>query len=612
MSDAAPGKSVLSTYRLLNGWGVLNKRRAIACGGMAVLSVLFESIGVAMIHPILEYIQAGMDIEKLRQSSGMWRTIADGFALLGLPVTLFWLCMVVVVLTIMRQYFTYRFSIDLNAYKHNMARRLTLISFSKIIASNALYLQAMGSGNFVNMLDHQSQAVGTMVRSYIALWMIIVTFVAYISIMVIAAPLSSLLAISLAGLVVISAGRYIRKSRSLSGTLVTFRADYTKLMNETYRAWRTIKLMNTAEVEAERIGGVARRFQDLSIGLVRTAGMIQLLITPLMTAIALIGLYISVTYLDLTLSAVTLFLMIFIRLIPAAQNLATTRQTISTYTVSLDYMARIFSEADAQRERDTGTRIFGGVKREISYRAVRFSYPDGNHAALNGVTATIPAGKITAIVGPSGAGKSTFADCLPRLVVPQGGELTIDDVPLSEFTLASLRGGISFASQEPFVFSGSILDNLRYGNPDASPEEVETACQRAFAHDFIQALPQGYQTLLGEAGTGLSGGQRQRLALARVFLQRAPVVVLDEPTSALDHEAEVQIRLSLRALAEQLGATVIVIAHRNSTILNADHIILLDGGKCVAQGRIEDMRRSQPWFDAMLNASSDVAGAEHA
>ncbi len=222
----------------------------------------------------------------------------------------------------------------------------------------------------------------------------------------------------------------------------------------------------------------------------------------------------------------------------------------------------------------------------VSFRDVSFSY-DGGSAALDGFSLNIPAGKTVALVGESGAGKSTVFNLLTRLYAPQSGVIAIDGQDIASVTLKSLRANIALVSQEGALFNATVADNIAFGKPGAALADIVTAAQAAAADDFIRALPNGYETMVGEAGGNLSGGQRQRIAIARAFLKDAPILLLDEATSALDAESESLIQEALSRLTK--GRTTIVIAHRLSTIKRADLIVAMAGGRAVEAGAHEEL-----------------------
>jgi len=219
----------------------------------------------------------------------------------------------------------------------------------------------------------------------------------------------------------------------------------------------------------------------------------------------------------------------------------------------------------------------------VTLDAVTFHYPSRpQHASLREVSLAVHPGETVALVGPSGAGKSTVLQLLLRYYDTERGTVAIDGVPVRELALADLRGRVGIVPQDSVVFSANALENIRYGKPDASDDEVVAAATAAFAHDFISALPEGYKTFLGERGVRLSGGQRQRIAIARAILKNPPLLLLDEATSALDAESERMVQAALEAAMH--GRTTIVVAHRLATVQRADRIIVLDHGRVIETG----------------------------
>lgn len=261
--------------------------------------------------------------------------------------------------------------------------------------------------------------------------------------------------------------------------------------------------------------------------------------------------------------------------------------------------ARIEEVLSFEEERG-GSLKAAPPKEGFRLKEVYFSYGQGLPMVLEGINLEIPAGKMIALVGPSGAGKSTLVSLLPRFYDPTVGEVTLDGVSLKKYELESLRGLFGMVWQEPFLFNLSLWENLILVKPDATEAEVREACMMAQALEFIEGLPKGFQTVLGEEGLTLSGGQKQRLALARVFLKRPPVIILDEATSQLDTLTEKAVENVLRNLRGD--HTLVVIAHRLSTINKADKIVVLDKGRVVAEGSHEDLMKSSSLYQALYRS----------
>ncbi len=272
---------------------------------------------------------------------------------------------------------------------------------------------------------------------------------------------------------------------------------------------------------------------------------------------------------------------------------------------TLGVLERVDHFLDQQQEESQGQAL-EGLSREIRYEKASFSYPGTDAQVLQEIDITIPAGKIFAIVGPSGAGKSTLVDLIPRFYNPTSGTILWDGIDLRKISLADLRHQMAIVTQDVLLFSDTIFENIAASRPgEATIKEVEKAAKVAQAHDFIVALPQGYDTMLEERGLNLSGGQRQRIALARAVFRNPPLLILDEATSALDSVSEKAIQKALDEVMK--GRTTIVIAHRLSTIIHADQVIVIDQGRIVDRGTHEELIASSVLYQELYQtwASSD-------
>ena len=253
--------------------------------------------------------------------------------------------------------------------------------------------------------------------------------------------------------------------------------------------------------------------------------------------------------------------------------------------------ARFIAVLDEKEETiHNGTKVVETIEGDLRFEHVSFHYDSGSgREVLDDVSFHLKKGKTLALVGPSGGGKTTICHLIPRFYFLQKGHIYIDDVDIGEYTLNSLREKIGIVQQDVFLFGGSIKDNILYGRPDATDEEVMEAARKANITEFIESLPNGWDTEVGERGVRLSGGQKQRLSIARLFLKNPPILILDEATSALDNTTEMLIQQSLQELAK--GRTCLVVAHRLSTIKNADEIAVISRGKIIEMGHHEDLMK---------------------
>lgn len=263
----------------------------------------------------------------------------------------------------------------------------------------------------------------------------------------------------------------------------------------------------------------------------------------------------------------------------------------NTVQQALAAAERVYEVLDlkTEQDQDKGAMAFSGVRRAIEFQGVSLNYSGQTMMALSSIDLSICAGEVVALVGSSGSGKTTLVSLLPRFYEPTAGQILIDGVPLSSYTLLSLRGRIGMVSQETVLFDDTIANNIAFGREAAGEEEIEQAARLAYAHDFISRLPDGYQTIIGERGLKLSGGERQRLAIARAILRDPPLLILDEATSALDSESERIVQMALANLMK--NRTTVVIAHRLSTVQNADRIVVLDRGRIAEIGSHEELLR---------------------
>ncbi|NDU85504.1 MAG: lipid A export permease/ATP-binding protein MsbA [Ferrovum sp.] len=357
----------------------------------------------------------------------------------------------------------------------------------------------------------------------------------------------------------------------------------TTVLDESINCQKVIKVFGGTLVETERFHEASNRVRRLSMKqAAASAANVPLVQFFAALAIAIIiGMATWQAGADkTTVGDFVSFITAMIMLLAPIKRLSDLSESLQRGLAAAE---SVFALIDHTPEIDEGTIILEGASGHLRFEQVCFTYPRGHRLALDNFNLTVEPGETVALVGASGSGKSTLAALVPRFHNPTSGRILLDDHPLTELTLASLRANIAFVTQEVVLFNDTVAHNIGYGPLRGTPlERIRDAARAAHALDFIEQLPDGFHTLLGENGARLSGGQRQRIAIARALLKNAPILVLDEATSALDSESERAVQAALETLMST--RTTLVIAHRLSTIENADRIIVLDQGHIVEQG----------------------------
>ncbi|MEL7487457.1 MAG: ABC transporter transmembrane domain-containing protein [Pseudomonadota bacterium] len=381
--------------------------------------------------------------------------------------------------------------------------------------------------------------------------------------------------------------RVQRLSRSSQDRL----ADASARASESLRAIETVQAFTRETEERARFGGAVEATFDVALRRIRVRAYMTAIIFSVTLAGLIAVLWFGAVQVQggaITAGAMTQFVMYAFVAVSGVGIMTETYAEVMRAAGATERLMELLTTSPeiAAPERDAArlTDIDGSV----SFRNVSFAYPSRpDSPALQDVSLSVNKGETIALVGPSGGGKSTMFQLILRFYDPQSGAITLDSVDIRQLDPRALRGAISIVQQNAPLFSGTPADNIRFGDPSASDEAVKDAARAAYADDFIMALPDGYETELGEDAATLSGGQRQRLAIARAILRDAPILLLDEATSALDSESERAVQDAFENLAK--GRTTIVIAHRLSTVLKADRIIVMDEGRIVDEGSHEDL-----------------------
>jgi ATP-binding cassette subfamily B protein/subfamily B ATP-binding cassette protein MsbA len=385
-------------------------------------------------------------------------------------------------------------------------------------------------------------------------------------------------------LVIVSLRVYARYVRPAFRDRQKELGDLNALLNDNISGIREIKAFTREEEELQRVGKGIDRYRHSLLRALRLMAIFQ----PFVDFTSSLGLLIVIYFGGqlafsgiLSVADLVAFFLYLDLFYQPVRNLGNSWEQVQGALAGADRVGEILEEEPEIQDKQDAIELDGGIKGNIIFRDVSFHYTEGD-TVLEHIDLEIPANHVIALVGPTGVGKSTLVSLIPRFYDVCEGTICLDGKDIRQLTLESLRKQISIVLQDVFLFHGTVRENILFGRPAATEQDIITAAKVANAHSFIMALPDGYDTMIGERGVKLSGGQKQRLSIARAVLKDAPILILDEATSSVDTETELLIQQALERLT--VGRTAIIIAHRLSTIRNADTIVVLEGKRIVEMG----------------------------
>jgi ABC-type multidrug transport system fused ATPase/permease subunit len=464
------------------------------------------------------------------------------------------------------------------------------------------------SGALIYSINFQADAAAGLVMALLPLLRSALTLVGMFWVTFRIDPTLALISLTVVPCLYYTAGIYVSRIQPRLREVRGMEAESLSIVHEAISMIRVILAFGREDHEFRKFRRQGERAVEARVGVtVRQVAFSLMVNTATAGGTALVLAFGVFKILGGTLTAGEL-LVVLSYVASLYQPLETITNTVSSLQERFIALEMSFGLLDTEpRVRDRpGALTLPRARGEIVFDDVAFAY-DGRSHTLEAISFGARPGEVIGIVGPTGAGKSTLMSLLPRFYEPATGAITLDGIDVRDIELASLRSQISVVLQESLLFSGTIADNIRYGRAEASTAEIEAAARAANAHEFITALPQGYDSVIGEKGVGLSGGERQRIAVARAFLKDAPILILDEPTSSIDSRTEAVILDALERLI--VGRTTFMIAHRLSTLRRPDRILVLDGGRVVEHGRIPELIAQGGLFARLWHAQR--VGAAH-
>lgn len=581
--------SIKALYRLCGERGPVLAAMVV----LAIIAFLLEGIGIGLMIPLVEGLLASDGstgtlgpFTAAMQAATAWLPAEFRLPLIAGIVFLLILLKTIVI------YSQKVLSIWLGGH---VGQALRLQLFEKTLGVGLLTLQKLGRGRLYNSLYFQvwqvTNGLETLSR-IIASAAAALVFVALLLLISWPLTLAVVLGFFLISLIMLAVRR---GARTLGRHLVSANAALADRIDEALTHSRLIRCFGTSRAEVARFAQATAVVRKASLRAGALGGIptpaTELLAVPLMFAAVGIGLA-----LEIGMPTLLAYLLLLYRLQPHVRHLDHLRVELAALSGPIEDIVTILELDDPTAPR-SGARQIGRVSREINFERVSFDYGAGEAAGITDVTFAIPKGKVVALVGPSGAGKSTIVGLLHRLFDPASGRILVDGVPLTDVALDGWRQRLAFAGQDVELMSGTVHDNIAYGSPMATDAAVRDAARLANADSFIQALPGGYASLIGGRGLTLSGGQRQRLTLARALLRWPDLLILDEATNALDTEAEHVVLERLHAARGEMS--MLVIAHRLSTVRRADLVVMLDAGRVIEIGEPAELLRDNGAFSRL-------------
>lgn len=550
---------------------------------LSCLAAIFEGIGLSFLVPIIESVQSS---SQQPTGSGILRLFTDFYELVGIPFTLEYIIAGVGVVMFVRYAATFLSDYLKVALRISYLRYLKQTAFENALTAEVSYFDTQGSDEILNSIVTESKEAAKVIQILVNIVQTAFLSAMYMGIALYMAPYVTILA----G-VFIGAAFYVVRSRFVSGFSV---GDQVAQSNEDIQTTaqagmqgiHEVKSFNLQDEMAEEFDKSVRWFEKSMIQLRRNREAMRNAFR-LIIALSVFGLmYVVLEFTALSLSGLGVFLFAIFRLSPKASNLNDFIYSLDGQIAHLVRTQKFLDQLADTQESASGRPIPAGGISTIAFDDVRFGYTP-TEQVLSGVSFIVDSEAFVAFVGPSGAGKSTIVSLLSRYYAPDAGEITADGVPISEFDLNEWRDRVTIVRQQPHLFNETLWENVTVGDRDATEPEVKDALEIAKIDEFFDELPDGYETVLGDDGVRLSGGQRQRVAIARALLKDADLLVLDEATSDLDTNLEEEVHAGIESMNRDFA--ILVVAHRLSTVTNADTIYVMEDGEIRESGIHEEL-----------------------
>lgn len=561
---------------------------------------LFNGVGTTMIVPVILKI-VGQTVD-LKGAPQILKSILLPFDNLPADYQIMVMSIAIIFIIFLKNFASYSSSLASSFLIRHLTSDIRESGLNLLLEVDIDYYSNMKVGDLINRLGGETTRAANAIGSAIKLVILVITILVFVGLLLSISWQLTIITTILLSCVTLINQSAISRARVFGKQLSDFSTSYSISVLETLSGIRLVKATGNENREYQKIKQLIRDREtaDFKAQVYSEAiGPVSEVtgITTLMLIVFLARTFFADQVSSLSTVILT-YILVLLRLLPFISQLNSLRSNFANTAASVEIVAE-FLQVDNKPLMPQGKLPYTKLEQGVHFNHISFGYPNQEKLVLQDVDLYLPRGTTLALVGGSGAGKSTLADLLPRFYDPVSGVITIDGKDLTEFEIKSLRKAMGIVSQDTFLFNDSVRNNIAYGKPDATEEEVLTAAKRANAYEFISKLPQGFDTMIGDRGVMLSGGQRQRLAIARALLQNPEILILDEATSALDTVSERLVQAAIDDLSRD--RTTLVIAHRLSTVQKADQIAVLDQGRVVEVGTHEELLKNGSYYSRLYS-----------
>jgi ABC-type multidrug transport system fused ATPase/permease subunit len=591
----------------LNSYGVSDPI-IIFLLAVSVVSAIAEVVSMGMFLPLFELINQN-NVENLQNSNSDISQYIYGFmSYIGLELTIEILLFLSFILFLFSKVLLYVTTYIQSYYRGLIIKNMKDKLLNNYLRVESSYYDTVGIGDFSNSSSIELPSAVSGVMLPIKLVITLVSGIGSITLLFAMSPQLTLASVCVVWIGMILPVRWVKATTKVGRKNSRYSSIVSSFLISRLQSPRLVRLSNTSDLERDSYSVITEKHRNLTLAIHLLKARISLVLEPVIIGISLLMFYIALVFLEMPVSAILLYMIVMVRIVPIVSNILIQKQGINRSIGSIQVINGLFDNmktSAANREENILNKNLindvGEVK-ALRFKNACFHYSGYTNDAISNINYTFNKSTLTAIVGPSGGGKTTFVDLISGYRRLTHGSIYINEININKYDYESFMSLVSYVPQDPQIFDKmTVYDHITYGRPDSTKDEVIRVSKLSGAYDFIKALPQGFDTVLMGKSSGLSGGQRQRLELSRAILRNTPILIMDEPTGNLDLVSERELMLNIKKIKTETSKIIIIIAHRVHTIIDADKIIVIEGGKISGLGTHSELLLNNSWYKSAVS-----------